>query len=151
MKILVLIHVLSAIIGVGPTFFGHVLVRRKQTPEEYRGALKITTRLESFPKIGGSIAVLTGIALVVFGSYGSILQLWLIGALVLYVLVQIVVMTRVMPLSKRLIAWLNETANLHAEAFPAAQQQLVAAISNWYYVASFLGALLFVLMILKPE
>jgi uncharacterized membrane protein len=39
MKILVLIHVLSAIIGVGPTFFAHVLLRKKQTLEELRMSL----------------------------------------------------------------------------------------------------------------
>ncbi|MFC0274083.1 hypothetical protein ACFFIX_22300 [Metabacillus herbersteinensis] len=35
-KVLVLIHVLSAIIGVGPTFFAHVLTRKKQSVEQLR-------------------------------------------------------------------------------------------------------------------
>ena len=58
MKFLVLIHVLSAIIGVGPTFFAHVLLRKTQTLEELRMSLRVGSRLEMFPKSAAALPCL---------------------------------------------------------------------------------------------
>jgi hypothetical protein len=68
LKILIL-NVLSAIIGVGPTFFGHVLTRKKQSVQELRFSLNLWKYLEFFPKIGGTIAVLSGFILIITGNY----------------------------------------------------------------------------------
>jgi hypothetical protein len=75
LKLLVLLHILSAIIGVVPTFFGHVILRRKQSLDELRSSLRVGRRLEAFPKIGGSIAVLSGLLFIWLGDYGSFMQL----------------------------------------------------------------------------
>jgi uncharacterized membrane protein len=150
LKVLILIHVLSAIIGVGPTFFGHVLFRKKQTTEELRHSMKLSNYLTFFPKIGGSLAVLTGIALVVIGNYGSFLTLWLVGSLVLYVLIQIVVIAIIDPRAKKLAAWVMSDESKLSEALPEQQQVQLNSISNLYNVASTLGVLIFFLMIWKP-
>lgn len=68
MEWLKLLHILSAIMGIGPTFFGHVLVRSKQSPDELRQSMKLFKWIEMFPKIGGTIAVLTGILLIVLNN-----------------------------------------------------------------------------------
>ncbi|WP_239454115.1 DUF2269 family protein [Bacillus suaedaesalsae] len=115
LKVLVLIHVLSAIIGVGPTFFGHVLYRKKQNAEDLRHSMKLSNFLNFFPKIGGTLAVVTGIILVVVGNYGSFFTtLWLIGSLVIYILIQIVVIAIIDPKAKKLAAGflLKETKQL---------------------------------------
>lgn len=52
MEYLILIHIISAIIGIGPTYFGHVLLRQNQSLEELRTSLKLAGKLELFPKIG---------------------------------------------------------------------------------------------------
>lgn len=150
MKFLILIHVLSAIVGVGPTFFGHVLLRRNQSPQELRHSIRVLKRLELFPKIGGSLAVLTGIALLLAQDYGKITQLWLIGSIILYVLIQIVVVGIAAPHSKRLAQWVLDPANEAVPALPGEQSQLLARVSNWFYAASALGVTLFIFMIVKP-
>jgi len=61
--ILVMIHVLSAIIGIGPTYFSHILLRKGQTYGKLRHSMEIMPTLEKFPKILGSIAVISGILL----------------------------------------------------------------------------------------
>lgn len=151
LQFLVLIHVLSAVMGVGPTFFGHVMIRRSQTVSEYRGALRLIDLMEYFPKVGGTLAVLTGLALIWIGNYGSFLQLWLVGTLIVYIVLQLIVIMMIMPLSKKLRAWLADSSQQEVNRFPAEQQKIVNLISTRYYIASGLGILIFILMIVKPS
>ncbi len=151
MQLLVLVHVLSAIIGIGPTFFAHVLTRKNQTVQEYRTSSFLASKLEYFPKIGGTIALLTGILLVIIGNYGSFMQFWLIGALVLYIVIQIVIIGLVMPITKKLVHWVNDPKNQNETEFPVEQKKQLVKVENLFYVASTLGVLLFVLMIIKPH
>ncbi|MBP1991643.1 DUF2269 family protein [Paenibacillus eucommiae] len=150
MKWLVLIHVLSAIIGVGPTFFGHVLVRNNQTLEQLRHSMKLGRMLDFFPKIGGSIAVLSGILLVTLNNYGSYTQLWLLGSLILYILIQIVVIGFVAPAQKRVAQWVFDAKNLSKSELPQEQRANLSRANVMLYAASAMGLVLFVFMIIKP-
>lgn len=150
MKFLILLHVLSAIVGVGPTFFGHVLSRKNQTVEELRHAAKLGKILDFFPKIGGTIALLSGLALFFIGNYGSFLQLWLIGSLVLYVIIQIIVIGFILPRQKKLANWLFSPENEKETVLPDDIKNVQSQINTLFYVASFFGVLLFIFMIMKP-
>lgn len=150
MQVLVVVHVLSALIGIGPTFFGHVLLRKNQTVPEYRTSLAMSKRIEAFPKTGGPIAVLSGIALVVAGDYGSYAQTWLVGALVLFVAIQVLTAVAVYPAMKRVGGWLNDPLNQSATALPPEIRRKIEQASVGMYAASTLGVLLFILMIVKP-
>lgn len=150
MEILVVVHVLSALIGIGPTFLGHVLLQRRQNVQQYRSSIGIASKMEWFPKIGGTIAVLSGIGLAISGDYGTFAQIWMYGTLVLYVLIQIVMAAVFNPIVKKLRDWLFDAGNQHVTDFPPEQQQWVNRASGWLYVASTLGVLIFIFMILKP-
>ncbi|MFS0824250.1 DUF2269 family protein [Bacillus sp. 1P02SD] len=150
MKFLILVHVLSAIIGVGPTFFAHVLLRKNQNAVQLRQSMALSQMLNFFPKIGGSIAVLTGILLVIIGNYGSFLNLWLIGSLIIYILIQIIVIGIIDPNAKKLAGWVFDENNKEAVDLPEEQDQLLSKISNQFYFATVFGVLLFILMIWKP-
>jgi uncharacterized membrane protein SirB2 len=149
-KLLVLIHVLSAIIGVGPTFYGHVLLRKKQSLDELRHSLKQAKLLEYFPKIGGTIAILTGLILFFVGEYGSFMQLWLLGSLILYIIIQVTVIGFVAPNSAKLGQWVFDPVNQGTAELPPLQQKMLSKVGNLYNVASALGILLFIFMIIKP-
>ncbi|WP_127580218.1 DUF2269 family protein [Paenibacillus koleovorans] len=152
MKYLVLLHVLSAIIGVGPTFFGHVLYRKKQTANELRVSVKLMAMLEFFPKIGGSIAVLSGLLLFFLNDYyGPFTQVWLLGSLILYILIQIVVIGLATPPARKLAAWLSDPANKNVQdSLPEEPKLLLHRVNGLFYLASGMGTLLFIFMILKP-
>jgi uncharacterized membrane protein len=151
MKFLVLLHVLSAIIGVGPTFFAHVLVRKNQTAEQLRHSLKMAGQLEKFPKIGGTIAVVTGLILFFMGEYGAFTQVWLLGSLILYVLIQIIVIGFVTPQSNKLKEWLDSPDNTSVTGeLPQEARGWLNRMNSYFYFASVLGATLFIFMILKP-
>jgi uncharacterized membrane protein SirB2 len=151
LKVLVLIHVLSAIIGVGPTFFGHVLYRKNQNAEDLRHSMKLSNFLNYFPKIGGTLAVLTGITLVIIGNYGSFLtQLWLIGSLVLYILIQVLVIGVIDPRAKKLATWVFAEENKTTVDLPEEQTKQLYSINKLFYAATTLGTVLFIFMIWKP-
>ncbi|REE78756.1 putative integral membrane protein DUF2269 [Paenibacillus taihuensis] len=149
MKFLVLLHVLSAIIGVGPTFFIHALFGKKENVGELRSAFKLGSKLELFPKIGGSIAVITGLILV-FADGWKFVSFWIIGSLVLYVAIQVLVIGFASPVTKRLGKLIAETKLTSDQAVPDEQKQLLARANKLYYGATAMGTLLFILMILKP-
>ena len=141
---------LSAIIGIGPTYFAHILLRKNQNAVALRHSIALSQKLNYFPKIGGTLAVLTGILLVILGNYGSFLTLWLIGSLILYIIIQVVVIGFIEPKSKKLAAWIFDERNKDEIVLPAEQNLLLSKISNQFYIATALGLLLFIFMIWKP-
>jgi hypothetical protein len=150
MKWLVWFHVLVAIIGIGPTFFGNILLRKHQTITDLRHNILLQHKLDYFPKIGGTIAVITGILLVIFGDYGSILQFWLFVPLLLYLAIQILVIGFISPRLYELQQWLLHPDNRASTQLPLKHVLGLNALSNLYMLVSFLGFLIFLLMVVKP-
>ncbi|WP_240420253.1 DUF2269 family protein [Paenibacillus periandrae] len=149
MKWLVLIHVLSAIIGIGPTYFGHLLFRNGQTVGGLRQSIASFKLLNFFPKIGGTLAVLTGILLVIVSSW-SFSSFWIIGSLVLYVAIQVLVVGILDPVVKNLHLSLQAPDLSQDQNLPETSVRFLSKANRIYYTASILGVLLFTLMIIKP-
>jgi hypothetical protein len=151
MKWLVLVHVLVAVVGIGPTFFGNILLRKHQTISDLRHNVLLQHKLDYFPKICGTLAVITGILLVLFGNYGSILQVWLLGSLIIYLAIQVIVIGFISPALYDLQRWLLHPENRASTQLPVPQSTVLHKISNLYLLTSFLGFLIFILMISKPS
>lgn len=149
MKILVLLHVMSAIIGVGPTYFIHTLFGKKDNVGELRSAFKLGSKLEFFPKIGGTIAVITGLILV-FADDWEFVSFWIIGSLVLYIAIQILVIGFAAPVTKQLGKLIEETKLGSDQPLPEEQVRLLDKANKLYVGATVMGTLLFVLMVMKP-
>ncbi|TFB22838.1 DUF2269 family protein [Filobacillus milosensis] len=148
---LVLIHILSAIIGVGPTFFAHVLFRKEQSISELRSSLSMFKKLEIFPKIGGTLAVITGIILYFIGEWGAFTQLWLLGTLILYILIQILIIAFIGPKSKKLRLYLSDPTTGRLDVLPSEYKKMFYQANRLFWLASTMGVLIFILMILKPS
>lgn len=151
MKWLILVHVLSSIIGIGPTFTFHLLLHNRQSVQELKHSLKIAKILELFPKILGSIAVLTGLILVSLKDYGSFTQLWIVGSLILYIFIQMIVIGFISPSTKKLWMWVNDSSTPDTQDLPEPQQDLLNRVHYLTFLVSAIGILLFVFMIMKPS
>ncbi|MFC5699988.1 DUF2269 family protein [Cohnella faecalis] len=151
MEWLVAVHVISAIVGIGPTYFGHVLFRKRQRMEQLRQSLALFDLLNYFPKIGGSIAVVSGVALVGFSGW-EFADLWIWISLVLYVLIQIVAVGILGPVVGQLIHALNGGDEQEAGSAAVTNKAafLLAKANRLFNIVSFLGLVLIVLMIVKP-
>ncbi|MDF2724424.1 MAG: hypothetical protein K0Q59_4099 [Paenibacillus sp.] len=147
---LVTVHVLSAVLGIGPTYFGHILLRKKQQREQLLQSLSMFKLLNYFPKIGGTIAVVSGILLVALTGW-NFSDLWILVSLALYVVIQVVAVGMLGPVLNKLVQALNAADG--GESSPSgtdSKSTLLAKANRLYNTASLLGIVLIVLMIIKP-
>ncbi|WP_309122193.1 DUF2269 family protein [Paenibacillus sp.] len=150
LKTLVAVHVLSAIVGIGPTFIMHLLLRGNQSAAQLRQSLDLMGIVERFPKIGGPVAVLSGILLVSLYGYGSFGQLWLVGSLVLFVLVQIVVVGVAGRQLKPVLNWKRDASEQQEPVVPLQVEAALRRVGGSMWLAHGLAVALFLLMIVKP-
>jgi hypothetical protein len=149
--LLIVVHVLSAIIGVGPTYFFPALLRPSPSPADLRGALAISQRLARFPQVGGPLAVVSGIALVCLIDTHLFSKIWVAGSIALFVAVQVVIIAVAVPATKKLATWAFHPSNADAKALTPVAEALYQRLRTAHMVASVLGTGLFALMILKPS
>ncbi len=149
--LLVTIHVLSAVIGIGPTFFFPALLRPALSVPELRGTLAIGLRLARYPQVGGPVALLSGIGLVFASDTHLFGQIWIRGSLVLFIVIQVLVVGVGVPATKKLGLWLSDPSHADAIALPPEVDAHYRRVRRVHAVASVLGTALFALMILKPS
>jgi hypothetical protein len=149
--LLVVIHVLSAVIGVGPTYFFPALLRPSPSPADLRSVLATAQRLARYPQVGGPLAVASGIALVCLVDTHLFSQTWVAGSIALFVAVQVIIIAVAVPATKKLAAWAFHPNNADATALTPVAESLYRRVRTAHMAASVLGTGLFALMILKPS
>jgi hypothetical protein len=148
---LAVVHVLAAVIGIGPTYFFPALFRASLGPPELRGVLATAQRLAKYPQIGGPIAVVSGIGLVFAIDPGKLfVQKWIYLSIVLFVVVQVIILAVAVPATKKLAAWVFHPGNADATALSAEAAATYKRLRTAHITAVAFGTLLFALMILKP-
>ncbi|MBW7840272.1 MAG: DUF2269 family protein [Chitinophagaceae bacterium] len=84
-RLLVLIHVFSAILGLGPGFVMIYIVTKAKTMTELRHAYIIRNRLHIFVMVGGTILLLSGLAMGAINTH-LFQQWWYIISLTLFLI-----------------------------------------------------------------
>ena len=148
---LVVVHVLSAMLGLGPAYAFPLMLREANTTEEMRGNMKQVAYLEVFPKVFGTLAVLSGLALVFLNSYGPFTQAWIIGSLAVYVAIEVLVIGFLNPAANKLMQRLSERGDAVPSAPDAEMIPLYVRVRNLHLWAGLLGLAIFILMIAKPQ
>ncbi|WP_123042419.1 DUF2269 family protein [Cohnella candidum] len=150
MQWLVLIHVLSAVLGLGPAFAFPIAMRKAESHREMAHIVRLVSRMEMFPKMFGTLAVVSGLLLFWLGSYGTWLQVWILGTLLVYVVVEILVIGFLNPAAGKLNRLLEEEAAVGAQSPSSAVSALYERVRNLHLGAGLLSLVIFALMILKP-
>src|SRR5699024_1123003 len=83
--ILVIIHIFSAIVGLGPGFVMIYIVTQAETMTELRHAYMIRNRVHIFVMVGGTLLLLTGLAMGIMRPY-LFSQIWFVGSLILFLI-----------------------------------------------------------------
>lgn len=145
-KILVLIHVTSAILGMGPGFVMIYVVTRAKNMTELRYAYVIRNRLHIFVMVGGSLLLITGLAM------GIMVPLffhegWYVTCLILFLIAlsmgPIVLAPRSKPIKKLLK---THTGN----EIPEEYYTMAKKLFFFERIENVLFIIIIVLMILKP-
>lgn len=151
MEWLVLVHVLSAVLGLGPAYAFPFILRNTSSAQEMEKAVSLVARLEKFPKAFGTVAVVSGLLLFWLGSYGSIMQLWILGTLIVYVLIEVLIVGFLNPTARKLHASLQSADRTAGKELPSPIPQMYARVRNLHLWASVLSLFIFIFMILKPH
>lgn len=145
-RILVTIHVLAAILGMGPGFVMIYIVTKATNMAELRHAYVIRNRIHLFVMVGGSLLLLTGLAM------GAIMphlfhQGWYVLSLILFLVALGFGPIILSPKSKPI----KELLKTHqGEEIPAQYYTLAKSLFFYERLENVLFIVVIVLMILRP-
>ncbi|WP_078060090.1 DUF2269 family protein [Gracilibacillus timonensis] len=145
-NILILIHIISAIIGIGPGFVLTTIVKHAHTMTDIRFAFTVKRRLHHFIQVGGALLLLSGLLLGVI-TPSLFQQGWYLTSLVLYLLVLILGATLLRKISAPIRQMLADQTLTET---PAYYHELRNRLLRVEYAVNALLLVIILLMVLKP-
>jgi uncharacterized membrane protein len=145
-KILVVIHVFSAILGLGPGFILMTVVKSGKNMTELRHSYAIRHRLHIFVMVGGSLLLLTGLGMGLINP--SLFRMgWYVTSLILYLVALAIGPLVLSPKSKPVKALL---ASHKGEEIPEDYWRLSKVLFQFERYENVIFLIIIALMILKP-
>lgn len=144
--ILVVIHVFSAIVGLGPGFVMIYIVTKAETMTELRHVYKIRNRIHIFVMIGGTLLLLTGLVMGLLRPY-LFNQIWFISSLVLFLIALGAGPILLSPRSKPIKIILEEHKGEH---IPESYYALSKKLFFYERITNIIFFIIILLMITKP-
>jgi uncharacterized membrane protein len=145
-ELVVLVHVLSAVTGLGASFAMPFVMKSPQTTAQLRYSLSLNQKIEKPVKIGSILLLITGIVLGIMNpalfSTG-----WYIASLVIYVLIQPIVAVIMPKRFKKMDTILLEH---HDEKIPESIIKLNIELRPYNAIIHSAAVIIIVLMVLKP-
>lgn len=145
-NLLVLIHVFSAILGMGPGFVLIYVAKHPQNLTELKHGFKLRTRLHIFVMIGGILLLLTGLTM---GYLNPALfqAFWYVTSLTLFLIALFFGPFILSPRSKPIKALLKEQ---EGEKIPERYYKMAGNLFFWERIENAIFLVIIMLMILKP-
>jgi hypothetical protein len=141
------LHVASAIFFIGPHFVLALMVRHiLKNPESAPTLLPLVDKAGLFPAIGAPMMFVTGLLMIAFGNgWSAFRELWLSGAVVIFLLMFLNSAVRVGPAFKAMTEAL-QNGPIKPDEFKVLSGRMNAGM----HVQSVAMVLIVILMILKP-
>lgn len=145
-QFILLIHIFSAILGMGPGFVLIYVVTRAKNMTELRHAYLIRKRLHNFVMIGGSLLLLTGLIMGAMAPYLFRMG-WYITSLILFIIALGFGPVILSPKSKPIKILLE----MHkGEEIPKEYHPLAKSLFFYERLENIIFLIVIVLMVLKP-
>ena len=144
--ILLFIHIISAIIGIGPGFVMTRVITNVETMSELRHGFKVRKKIHVFIMIGGTLLLTTGL---IMGMMRPSLfrEFWYTGSLTLYLIILAAGPLVLAPITKPI----KEIMNRHkGDDIPTAYFPLAKRLFFVERITNIFIATIIILMILKP-
>lgn len=145
-NILVFIHIVSAIVGMGPSFVMTRVIAKVDTMSELRYGFKMRKIMHTFIMVGGTLLLTTGLIMGIMRPY-LFGQVWYTGSLILYLVILAAGPIWLRPVTKPIKDILN---NHKEDAIPAEYFPLAKRLFFVERITNTLIATIIILMILKP-
>lgn len=144
--LMVFIHIIAAIIGMGPGFFMILPVKTATTMTELQYGYKIRNKLHGCVMIGGTLLLITGLIMGVLRPY-LFAQGWFIGSLLLFLLALAFGLLVLSPRSKPI----KKLLQTHPDStIPDDYFRLSRKLFFYERIESLLFMIIIILMITKP-
>ncbi|OQY74589.1 MAG: hypothetical protein B6D44_03905 [Ignavibacteriales bacterium UTCHB2] len=145
-QFLVLVHVFSAILGMGPGFVMIYIVTRATNMTELRHAYLIRNRLHNFVMVGGTLLLLSGLGLGAINTY-LFNAFWYLTSLILFIVALAFGPILLTPRSKPIKELLK---NYNGDEIPEEYYVLAKKLFFFERLENLIFLAIIVLMILKP-
>lgn len=145
-EILVLVHVLAAILGIGPGFILTITLTKAETMTELRHAFRIRHRLHRFVMIGGLLLFITGFWMGIIHPY-LFREGWYIVSILLFLIVLASGPIFLAPITKPIKKML---ADSHSEEIPPDYFSLSKRLYLLEHLTNALLLIIIILMVMKP-
>lgn len=145
-RILVFIHIFSAILGMGPGFILTTVVKSGDTMTELRHSYAIRHRLHIFVMVGGILLLVSGLLMGAINPYLFTMG-WYVTSLLLFLVALAMGPFALTPKSKPVKALLESH---QGEDIPAEYYPLAKALFLVEHIENTLFLIIIALMILKP-
>lgn len=145
-KILVFIHIFSAILGMGPGFILTTVVKTGNTMTELRHSYKIRHKLHIYVMIGGILLLITGLIMGFMSPY-LFQTFWFNASLILFLIALAIGPVMLSPRSRPIKALL---ATHEGEEIPEEYYQMSKDLFRYENLENFIFLIIIALMILKP-
>jgi uncharacterized membrane protein len=143
---LLLIHLIAAVVGLGASFALPVLMSRPKTVSQAKFAHHVAKGIENFAKIGSLTLLVTGIVMGILHTY-LFTEIWFIASLIIYVLIQPIV-AGIIPKNSAKQLEILETAK--SEELPEDYVQINKKMAPYNNVVHIAAIILIILMSIKP-
>lgn len=142
----VLIHILSAIIGLGASFASPIILKGGKTVQSAQVAHSINTKVEGLVKVGSIVLLITGIGL---GFMNNTLfqQGWYWTSIGLYIAIQPIVAYLMPKEVKKQEAILQSAKD---DILPVTYHDSTKKIINFHKIAAVVVIVLVIMMSVKP-
>ena len=145
-KILVFLHIFSAILGMGPGFILTTVVKSGKTMTELRHSYRIRHKLHIFVMVGGILLLITGVSMGLLNP--SLFRMgWYVTSLVLFLAALAIGPLVLSPRSKPVKALL---ASHKGEEIPEEYWRLSKILFRFETLENVIFLIIIALMILKP-
>lgn len=145
-KLLVFIHIFSAILGLGPGFIMIYVVTKAKTMTELRHAYMIRNRIHIFVMVGGTLLLVTGVLMGIMNPY-LFKQGWYVISLILFLIALAFGPIALSPRSKPIKKMLKEH---QGDDIPEKYPTLAKNLFFYERIENILFLIIIALMILKP-
>lgn len=145
-KILVFIHIFSAILGMGPGFILTTVVKSGKNMTELRHSYRIRHKLHIYVMVGGTLLLITGLSMGVINT--SLFHMgWYVTSLVLFLAALAIGPVVLSPRSKPVKALLE---SYQGEDIPEEYPRLSRILFRYELLENVIFLIIIALMILKP-
>lgn len=143
---LVILHVFSAILGLGPGFVMIYIVTTAKDMKELKHAYQIRNRVHHFVMIGGTLLLITGLGMALIRPY-LFTEMWYVVSLVLYLIVLVGAPIFLSPRSKPIKQMLEEVGD---EEIPENYDALAKELFLYERITNVIFLVIIFLMVTKP-